>query len=502
MQKYRGADLEDFLLTYIDENSNSIVNKLRSLHKNSFLSSWSNAIRSAEEVINFRFEINFSETELNSVINQFPPTPDSMNKLKPILDKVEKQLGIKSKDRLFNLLLMGMAIQQAYKLQKLPYLEGATVNFSTLSGTADYCQSRRSYLTCILPLINDHSQGTEKLPKNDCFNQLLYFVDTCFVGITSAYRSLLLNECYDDFEIESNGTYVKPNYSFDPLEALFLEPQRLTLMDQLEFNSKEVEKVVLPTKPSNTIFHYQELKNCISHHKAIYKGYKIDDVIEFKELENLVSLLEKYCIDNYHIKLTDKEWKGLGIDKYKINMNLIHQKGNVLEAINGIEPFIKADSFYYSTVNKLTRYISITLYNRLIKKRRFQIKSGFIFEDKAMDVLASQGFKDTKITRIDHKEFDLITIKNGKVYNFQCKNNLIDISSVSLEYKKIGRYNRRLIRYYEKALIKEENREHLISKKTGINDIEHYVISRFPVITKNKRIINFNSLQDWLKENH
>src|SRR5690606_5026035 len=124
-----------------------------------------------------------------------------------------------------------------------------------------------------------------------------------------------------------------------------------------------------------------------------------------------------------------------------------------------------------------------------------QIHSGFIFEDKVSKILDNKGYKPTGITRINHKEFDLITIKDNKVFNFQCKNNYIDISRVNHDYKTIGRFNQRLCRYYENALIKEEKRENLIKSKTGINDIEHFVISRYPVITRNKRIINLVDLE-------
>ncbi len=33
--------------------------------------------------------------------------------------------------------------------------------------------------------------------------------------------------------------------------------------------------------------------------------------------------------------------------------------------------------------------------------------------------------------------------------------------------------------------------------ETGIQDIEHFVVSRFPVITKNSKIINLVDLELW-----
>ena len=121
-----------------------------------------------------------------------------------------------------------------------------------------------------------------------------------------------------------------------------------------------------------------------------------------------------------------------------------------------------------------------------------------MFEDKVASVLKQFSFELTDIKRINRKEFDLVTIKNGEVYNFQCKNNYYDISTVDLDYNKIAKLNNRLCSYYEKALTKEINRENLIKNKLGIQKIHHFVISRYPVITRNEKIINFNQLETWL----
>src|SRR5690606_37615974 len=98
------------------------------------------------------------------------------------------------------------------------------------------------------------------------------------------------------------------------------------------------------------------------------------------------------------------------------------------ENLNNYAPFQKGEGQFYTTVVLLTRFVYRTLSQSLLKNRTFQIHSGFIFEDKVSKILDNKGYKPTGITRINHKEFDLITIKDNKVFNFQCKNNYIDIS--------------------------------------------------------------------------
>src|SRR3546814_2992880 len=82
------------------------------------------------------------------------------------------------------------------------------------------------------------------------------------------------------------------------------------------------------------------------------------------------------------------------------------------------------------------------------------------------------------------------------IHNFQCKNNWIDLGKLESDRRLLARYNRRLDRYYRNALRKEAGREGLLLGKLGLARIEHHVISRFPVITDNPRIINYNKLAE------
>lgn len=100
----------------------------------------------------------------------------------------------------------------------------------------------------------------------------------------------------------------------------------------------------------------------------------------------------------------------------------------------------------------------------------------------------------TDIKRINRKEFDVVATHDGVVYNFQCKNNWIDLAKIEADRSLFVRYNRSLIRYYRRALAKEEKREHLLKSALGLDRIEHYVISRFPVICTDPKIISYNQI--------
>lgn len=126
----------------------------------------------------------------------------------------------------------------------------------------------------------------------------------------------------------------------------------------------------------------------------------------------------------------------------------------------------------------------------LNKIRRFQIRTGFIFEDVISQELEQLGFVKLPAKRLERREFDVVMKKDGVIYNFQCKNAYLDYRLIQANRSAFVKNNRRLVRYFERALVKEAEREHLLKTKFGINNIRHYVLCNFPVYTNNPSIIS------------
>lgn len=459
-------------------------------------SNWRTIIRSIDEIINIPLECDeptfiskFLALDFNFIqSNNFP-------ELKEVLDFLENKFEKNIAVRFQQLSMMCFATDKAYEKSGVYNMQGSGLNLSTTANSIAFLQSRRAYYVTTLNVITKIAKGKKKVDYLDTLNFLQYTMDSCLIGVTTSYYNLLLNHCLEDFEMDSDGTIAKRNFEYDHLEGFFMEPERLSLIDQMELRPDVViSKPMLP-KSDNKIFSFSEIANAMSLFEGTFDKYKITDNKEFKELNQLFYEIAIYLKDDFNIVIEEADFSRL-TPKYK-SLSLINNSDDYFEALNSYAPFQKINGIYYSTVVLLTRFVYRTLSQSLMKNRTFQIHSGFIFEDKVSKILENKGYAPTNITRINHKEFDLITIKNNKVYNFQCKNNFIDISRVSFDYKKIGRFNKRLCRYYEKAFDKEVKREKLIKDKTGIDDIEHYVISRFPVINRNKKIINFIDLEKW-----
>lgn len=161
---------------------------------------------------------------------------------------------------------------------------------------------------------------------------------------------------------------------------------------------------------------------------------------------------------------------------------------------NAFEPFIDVGDAVVSNVNLLSRFLYAFKEIHLGSRRRFQIHAGFIFEEMVARELARTGFEITDIKRINRKEFDVVATYAGAIYNFQCKNNAIDLTQIESDRKLFIRYNRRLVAYFLRAIAKEQRREHLLKDKLGLDTVRHFVISRFPVVTTERRIIAYNKI--------
>jgi Holliday junction resolvase len=182
------------------------------------------------------------------------------------------------------------------------------------------------------------------------------------------------------------------------------------------------------------------------------------------------------------------------IDPDELECLLVNKPSEYVTSTNAYEPFIDLGDTVVSNVNLLSRFLYAFKNVHLRSRRRFQIHAGFIFEDMVKRDLADMGFHVTDIKRINRKEFDVIAIHGEAIYNFQCKNNWIDLGKIEAEKALYLRYNRALTAYYRRALEKERARESLLKDKLGLRHVEHYVISRFPVICTDPRIINYNQI--------
>jgi hypothetical protein len=493
--KITGQQLDDFFNEAIKYHIDIFVKTIAEFEPENLYSDWRTIVRTIDEIINIPWELETKEREKFFNINFNFLDKKNLPIFKEVFDILEMKFENNVAERFKQIALMSSAINLSFQSHNIFNKQGGGLNLSTTLKSIEYFQSRRAYYITTLTLIPQIAKGTKKVDYLDTLNFLQYTMDSCLVGITTSYYNLLLNQCLTDYEMDSDGTIAKGNFDYNHLEGFFMEPERLSLIDQMELRPDRVVQKQMLSKSDKKVFSFSEVANAMSLFEGAFNTYKIENNVEFKELNLLFCDIGVYIKEDFNIVIDENDFSKIA-SKYK-SLTLSTQTTDYFTALNSFAPFQKLGANYYSTVVLLTKLVCRTLSLSLLGNKTFQIHSGFVFEDKVSKILEEHGFAPTNITRINHKEFDLITIKKDKVYNFQCKNNFIDISRVNHDYKTIGRYNRQLCRYYEKALVKEEKRENLVINQTGIKDIEHFVISRYPVITRNTNIINFTDLEKW-----
>jgi len=492
-------EIEKVFLAHIQFNTDTFTKVIGAFAANPLFYQWRTMIRSIDELINIPLEIENAQAFMGLSFD-FITDPGDINKaqLKQISDQLTKAFDSEVAQRFCQIALMCGVSNVMYTQHTIWDFVGNGLNLSSVSNARAYLQSRRLQFGIILKLIPTFAKGTQVVKSHDLFNHFLYTIDSCLVGIITDYYNLLVNESIDTYEVTFDGEAFKPNMNFEYLEDFYLEPERLSLIDQMELRPEIVLPANTIERPASVVFSFNEIANAMALFEAAFKKYNVTKLKEYEELNILLMGVARFCEDHYNVIVDEDELNALQAKLKKILLYVTDP--NYLSILNDYTPFQKFEGKYYSTVVLLTRFVYRTLSNALMSNRSFQINSGFVFEDKVNAILESYGYLPTGITRINKKEFDLITIKNGKVYNFQCKNNFIDIARISDDYKLMGRHNKRLIAYYRKSITKEEKRENLIISKIGIKDVSHFVVSRYPVITLDDDIINLNVLEKWLKK--
>lgn len=492
-----GLELDSFLESSQNYSLTSIKDHFAKYEPTSLKKNWFSLLRCIDELINLPWEI-----EDDNLRNEFLALSFNLldkvelKKFMFVLEGIESQFGKEVSTRLFQFAQMNFASTMAYESKGLNKL--LPFNFSAVNSAILYYQSRRKYYVTILDLIDEWAKGDYSFEFIDMLNQVQYTIDSCLQTITANYFSILLNNSLSDYSIDFQKSPPLPSHQFKNLEAFLLEPQVLTMADQLEFRFDQTLSVDVTPKPKDKVFSYSEVENNIKLITSIFNKYNVRKNTLFIELSFLVYKLKDYCFDDYYIKVPNAIFN-LEIQPFIKTINMFGIKSDYFYASNFISTFQKTNGNLICTVVLLNRFITHTIHRHLSKNKSFQINSGFVFEDKVASILEQHAYELTGITRINKKEFDVITIKDNHIYNFQCKNNNIDISKIQDEPKRMARLNKRLINYYNRAFIKETLREDLIKQKLNVNDITHFIVSRYPVVTDIEYIINFNELEQRIK---
>lgn len=396
--------------------------------------------------------------------------------------------------RLFTTLLQSAAIGESFRRVGL---SEAGQLLTCGAGVISYFQTRRRHLVALLYTIPLKSVGKCTVNQLDSMNQFLPCIEPYGSGLTSMFTHRMMLRVFPDYELYEDGIGVSANRFYNPLDGLGLEPERASIVEMA--NQSTAARPQLEELDHSYVFSASELRNDISSMEAAYVEFGLTDT-EFTRLAGLVRQVSFFVRDNYFIELDvptfDRLCESFGLSSLEKN-GLVTSGVGYADSLEGFWPFIQIDDTVVSTVTLLSRFLYNTKSQALERSKRFKIRAGFIFEETVRSTLTEFGFQVSNTRRINRQEFDVIAIRSGTIYNLQCKNNAVDLSSISNSPRGFARYNRYLDRYYKKALAKEVARDGLLAKEFGLSRIEHFVISRYAIATDNPRVIPYCRIGDF-----
>lgn len=489
-----GADAEELLLDQIGQHSGGIRTTLSAYDIKSAISAWMAALRGIEEFINVpMFGLEDADTVCDLLAirldMQFPMSAA------PVRAILSAELAPAVIDRFVQTLMMAWAIGNGFRISGLE----AGEELRTVAGAVGYFQSRRRQMVALLYCMPSYCTGTQSVAPLDALNVFLPVVEHSCVGLSSLYRQLIMARIHDDFVLKVGPNECRGNYSLETLNEMFLEPERVAITevarDRVDF-AKLRQRLPLP---KGQIFSAAELCNDLMTMEASYAEFELGKT-GFGPMAQFIAACCQHVRDDYYIEISSTEIRRL-MTLCRLSTvaqrRLVYDGSTFEEAVNSFAPFITVGRTAITTVTLLSRFAYSWKTFCLNKIKRFQIRSGFIFEDEVKTALGQQGFVITDIKRIEGREFDVVAIKDNVVYNIQCKNNLLDLTRMEENPKLFVRYNLRLDKYYAEALRKEEEREKLLLSKLGLSLVKHVVMSKFPLATQNPRVMAFREISQF-----
>lgn len=502
----KGDQARSLIQQQLKEHSGGIEAVLAPYEVERAVSSLHKTIRAVEEFINIVLVHIDDVTERRQLSaikldDDFLSAPDqAFREAVQILSlHVEKDVA----SRFATTMLYSAAIGAGFR-QHSGHTSDAGVLLASVGGAAQYYQSRRRHLVSLFYSMPKMCFGTRDLPLHDTLNVLLPQIEVSCRTITGLHQQLVLMDVFDDFALDVDSAGFAASHSMEILEIGFLEPERASIMAMSQLRPNRNALPNSTEYPSDKLFSAAEMRHAVKLIEEVYSDFGLSDD-EFTALTQLVLYSLRYCHDDYFIEMPLAKFEGLlraqsVFEVEELRELLLNSPGDFATNSNAYHPFICVNDTVISNVNLLQRFIYVFKNIHLGSRKRFQIHAGFIFEDLVKRDLKKLGFALTDIKRINRKEFDVVTTKNGAIHNFQCKNNYVDLAKVEADSDLFVRYNRRLVNGYKRALKKEKDREALLKTHLGLDRIQHYVISRFPVISDEPRIINYNTLAASLAE--
>ncbi|UUZ77800.1 hypothetical protein LP414_12665 [Polaromonas sp. P1(28)-13] len=478
------ASSEQALEDRIAHQAGQIAAMLAPYEPRSAVYAWFDSLRAIEEFINL-ITVDWDDDEFERRLFSLPVVGlvNQLDEFKEIRQRMVARFGENFGIRFTNLLIQGSAIAVSFEAHGA--LDVAA-GFHTVGTMVGYLQSRRRHFVGLLHMLPTACRGSQVVVSLDTLNVFLPLIEYSAVQMMGAQYALMVKLARERLGIAEDR-----RAEMAMLDVLFLEPERAKIseMPTTEEGLKMLESWE-KLRPDR-LFSAAELRNDILLIESAYAEFDLHGT-DFAAAATLLRRLSNDFVDrDFWIVVSSSDFIDL-LDTVKaspaLRSALTCPSTSYMECLSTYAPFVLMDGAYRSTVTLLSRFAYSWRARSLDRRKRFQIRAGFIFEDAVAGALRRQGFLVQAITRINRHEFDVVTLRNKVIWNVQCKNNFVELTSVDSDAHRFSRYNRALVHSYKKALTKELNREHLLKEKLSLDAVQHMVV--FEVSGRQRRSSN------------
>ncbi|MFA1803584.1 exodeoxyribonuclease V subunit gamma [Xanthomonas campestris pv. campestris] len=484
----------DQLKLDIQHSEAMIKSQLSRYERSSAFAAWASLYRSIEELINLPLALPDAPALLRSFLH-LDISPLDIEALRRLVPELEARFGMHQRDRFMMILMQCSAVA----MHALPLLIGSDAVPRNMKQLIAFLQAHRRHFLAVGYIILRFCSGAAPVLRQDGLNVILSIVVGNGPQITGAHTGMLIKQA-----CESLGIAHADQHELAMLDDLFLEPERLRIT---EVTTPEAGIRMLKTKEPlpKAVFSAEELRNQITETEAAYAEFDLVGT-EFASVAMLARALSTHAVDGYNIAIAPADFDAL-VARCRLSRRLMDELSlgaqDYISALDCVSPFFFSEGMFRTTVTLVMRFCYRWRSISLDRGKRYQIRSGFIFERAVSDALASQGFNDMRVKRIQNQEFDVVMIRAGVLWNIQCKNNFTDLATVTSTPALFAAYNKRLVRQYERAISKELRREHLLKERFSTERVHHLIVARFPVISTERRIVPFSRIGtiSWLADN-
>lgn len=493
MRKIEGDEAKLHLREQIIKQSNDLCDALAPFDAQSTLENLLETYKAVEELINLVTDPSL-DTLHRDIISSIDIPELDRSHLQDVFVILLRRFGHEITVRFIDIVLQSHLAFRRFHMSGISFSQGLL----TVAHAIGYLHTRRRHLVTAIYCVPKLCKGSDKFDQHKTLETFLPIIEQHGALLKDLFDDLMLADVFPDFCLHVNDYGHLSSHHYNPLNSLGLDTERVNILEVIEQNDA-LEPYELEKLDPKLIFSKAELRNQLVGFESAFAEFNLAGTA-FGPVSKFIRSCIPFCHDEYTVKMEQSEFENLFANSAlpeSMRDRLVSNKSSYGENLDEFAPFIACGAYYYSTVNLLMRFANNWKSVCLNKIRRFQIRSGFIFEGCVKDELVKQGFTVTNTKRVEGKEFDVVAILGDTIYNIQCKNNFLDMDKVASQPRQFARYNNRLNKYYAKALLKEEGREQLLKNKFGLPNIKHVVLSKFHLATTNPRVLSFSQIESF-----